>query len=397
MNNNEKFINEIINKFNNKEVKISGKILYYLKELEVFQFYCILHKLTELNPFSSEIYLKFEFQDNTVPYIQILNDFINPTLNDGRNIFYCLTNQHNYKFNKNNLNEFEILFDEMIRNIKKFLICIKENIQINAFVYYGEFEIGKIYKINELIFDKNSSKFFRIMEINGKNEEMKYIIITQLYFLFFEPVNNDMSLAKLNIYFYLKDILFAFEEINPNTNHIQNNFKLKILLNNSLLKEKLNLNFYIYDNDKLNDNLQTKFIEFKSILFSKKGEIDMNKYKLIITNYRPLFIINLKKSSKRKNNKISHDDYKLYISYFEELQLLTDLEEGLKNSTIIFDNKSVYFLLYHYDYLFSHLLYLITSKILRKKILEIEFKHFFLISLIFVLIFCHFMILTLKR
>ena len=183
MNNNEKFINEIINKLNNKEVKISGKILYYLKELEVFQFYCILHKLTELNPFSSEIYLKFEFQDNTVPYIQILNDFINPTLNDGRNIFYCLTNQHNYKFNKNNLNEFEILFDEMIRNIKKFLICIKENIQINAFVYYGEFEIGKIYKINELIFDKNSSKFFRIMEINGKNEEMKYIIITQLYYI----------------------------------------------------------------------------------------------------------------------------------------------------------------------------------------------------------------------
>ena len=25
----------------------------------------------------------------------------------------------------------------------------------------------------------------------------------------------------------------------------------------------------------MNDNLQTKFIEFKSILFSKKGEIDM--------------------------------------------------------------------------------------------------------------------------
>jgi hypothetical protein len=345
MNNNEKFINEIINKFNNKEVKISGKILYYLKELEVFQFYCILHKLTELNPFSSEIYLKFEFQDNTVPYIQILNDFINPTLNDGRNIFYCLTNQHNYKFNKNNLNEFEILFDEMIRNIKKFLICIKENIQINAFVYYGEFEIGKIYKINELIFDKNSSKFFRIMEINGKNEEMKYIIITQLYFLFFEPVNNDMSLAKLNIYFYLKDILFAFEEINPNTNHIQNNFKLKILLNNSLLKEKLNLNFYIYDNDKLNDNLQTKFIEFKSILFSKKGEIDMNKYKLIITNYRPLFIINLKKSSKKKNNKISHDDCKLYISYFEELfNYFKDFkEENIRNRVQTFLSNITYF------------------------------------------------------
>ena len=154
-----------------------------------------------------------------------------------------------------------------------------------------------------------------------------------------------MSLAKLNIYFYLKDILFAFEEINPNINHIQNNFKLKILLNNSLLKEKLNLNFYIYDNDKLNDNLQTKFIEFKSILFSKKGEIDMNKYKLIITNYRPLFIINLKKSSKKKNNKISHDDCKLYISYFEELfNYFKDFkEENIRNRVQTFLSNITYF------------------------------------------------------
>jgi hypothetical protein len=200
------------------------------------------------------------------------------------------------------------------------LICLKENIQINAFIYYGEYEIGRIYKINELIVNKNTIKFYRIMQIKGKEEEMKYIIITQLFFLIFEPLEDDMSLAKLYKLFVLKDFQFAFEELNPNKKLNKNsNFTLKIL-NDISFTECLSIKFYLYENDKMIDNLNTKYIEFKTDLFSKKGEIDFKKYKIIISNYKPLFTIDVKKTSELKNyNKSMHDDYKLYIAYFEEL------------------------------------------------------------------------------
>ena len=318
---NKNFIKKIIAKYkDNKELKITGKILYYIKDEEIISFYCTLYKTTTINPFGSDIYLYFGFKNNNTPYIKILNDFINPTLNDGRNIYYCLTNKHKYIFDINNLNEFEKIFFELIDNLKQFLICIKENIQINAFIYYGEYEIGRIYKINELIVNKNTIKFYRIMQIKGKEEEMKYIIITQLFFLIFEPLEDDMSLAKLYKLFVLKDFQFAFEELNPNKKLNKNsNFTLKIL-NDISFTECLSIKFYLYENDKMIDNLNTKYIEFKTDLFSKKGEIDFKKYKIIISNYKPLFTIDVKKTSELKNyNKNMHDDYKLYIAYFEEL------------------------------------------------------------------------------
>lgn len=342
---NKIFIKKIIKKYENEtELKISGKTLNYILDDEILIFYCTLYKSTNINPFSSDIYFNFEFKDNSTPYVQILNDFINPTLNDGRNIYYCLTNKHKYIFNKNNLDECENIFYELIDNIKEFLICLKENIQINAFIYYGNYEKERTYKINELILSKNTIKFFRIMQINGKEEYMKYIIFTQLYFLIFEPDENDMSFAKLELCLPLKDIQFAFEEINPNKKQNTNNFTLKILSDINF-NEILNMKFYLYSNDKIVDNLQTKFIEFKTVLFSKKGEIDLKKYKIVITNYKPLFTIDTKKVTKRKHIKGMHDDYKLYIAYYEELyNYYKDFkEENIKNRVKIYLANLTYF------------------------------------------------------
>ena len=344
---NKIFIKKIIKKYENEtELKISGKTLNYILDDEILIFYCTLYKSTNINPFSSDIYFNFEFKDNSTPYVQILNDFINPTLNDGRNIYYCLTNKHKYIFNKNNLDECENIFYELIDNIKEFLICLKENIQINAFIYYGNYEKERTYKINELILSKNTIKFFRIMQINGKEEYMKYIIITQLYFLIFEPDENDMSFAKLELCLLLKDIQFAFEEINPNKKPNTNNFTLKILSDINF-NEILNMKFYLYSNDKIVDNLQTKFIEFKTVLFSKKGEIDLKKYKIVITNYKPLYTIEMKKNNKKKNRLTEnmYNDYKLYIAYYEELyNYYKDFkEENIKNRVKIYLANLTYF------------------------------------------------------
>ena len=324
--NNKNFLTNLIKKYSNKEnIKIMGKVLHYMKHITIFQFYCTVYKNTDINPFSSEINLSLQFKDNSRPYIQILNDFINPTLNDVRNIYYCLTNQHNYIFNQKKLEEFENIFDKIIEGLQNFLLCLKENIQINAYIYYGEYHIGHIYEINDFLINKNTLKFFRIMKIDGKIEEMRYIVITQLYFLIFQPDANDKSLAKLEQWFYLKDIDFALDEVILNKKKLKKNtFFLKIL--NNITKKLFEIEFILYsDNMEIKGNIENndsnRYIEFKNILINKKNEIDLKKYKIIITNYKPLFTIEIKKNNKKKNKLIfdMYNDYKLYISYFEEL------------------------------------------------------------------------------
>ena len=321
-------IANLIKKYsNNESMKMIGKILNYMKDNTILQFYCTIYKNTDINPFSSDINLSFEFIDNSPPYIQILNDFINPTLNDVRNIFYCLTNQHQYIFKKNKLEEFEKTFHKIIDGLKYFLLCLKENIQINVYIYYGEYQMEHIYDINDFLTNKNTIKFFRIIKINGKNEEMRYIVITQLFFLLFEPLNSDKSLAKLEQFFYLKDINFSLDEVILNKKKLKKNtFFLKIL--NNLTKNLFEIEFILYSenignnvNLENNDSTNNKYLEFKNILLSKKNEIDLKKYKIIITNYKPLFTIEIKKKDKKNNKIISnmYNDYKLYIAYFEEL------------------------------------------------------------------------------
>ena len=318
MNNNNIFINNIIQKYSdNKNIKLMGKMLYNISKTTNVIFYCIIYKSCEINPFSSDIHLSFEFMENLVPFVHILNDFINPSLNDGRNIFYCLTNKHQYIFKKKNLEEYENIFDEMINGFKNFLLCLKENIQINAYIYYGEYEIGHIYHINDFVIEKNTVKFFRINQINDKKEEMKYIVITQLYFLLFEPEKNDMSFAKLEKEFYIKDIDFSFYDIVLNKKNNKKICELKLV--NKEINILFEMKFSLYSDNK--ESSSCNFNEFKNKILEKKNESNLKNYKIIITNYKPLFTIEIKKNNKKKNKSIGnmYNDYKLYISYFEEL------------------------------------------------------------------------------
>lgn len=342
---NKVFIKNILKRYSEKEyLKIVAKNLHYIKDATIFQFYITLYKSSNINPFDSDILLIFEFYENIQPYVRILNDFITPSLNDGRNIFYCLTNKHQYIFNKDNLSEGEKIFDELIGGLNNFLLCLKENMKINTFIYYGEYEINRIYHINDFILNMSSTKYFRIIEVNEKNEEMKYIIITQLFILLFEPVKDDMSLCKLVKFYYLKDINFSFGIL---YNKMKKYYIFKIS-NNALNDIIFNIEFLFYDDS--NDNIESiediKYSGFKNVLFAKKKEIDLDKYKIVITNYKPLFAIDINKINKCRNLEDTkmYNDYKLYISYFEEL---INYYKGSKDESI---NKRVKTFLEYLNY-----------------------------------------------
>ena len=151
--------------------------------------------------FKYDIVFSFEFINGEIPYVTILTDFIEPTLNDNRNYYRCLTKFHNYKFYLDKYKNQQNILESMINNgIENFLYYLYESKEINTFVFFGEYEYEHIYLINDFLQNKNYLNFYRINQIFGKIQEERYIFFTKLHFLLFEPLKNDKTLLKLIFY-----------------------------------------------------------------------------------------------------------------------------------------------------------------------------------------------------
>jgi hypothetical protein len=136
----------------------------------------------------------------------------------------------------------------------------------------------------------------------------------------FNPEKEDMSLADLEQFYYLKDIQFS-------TYILKNNKKYNLTISSEDSNDKINSIDFCFieniseDNTDNNNENDIKYNEFKNTLLKKKNEINLQKYKFIITNYKPLFTIDIFINNKGRNIEDTNmsNDYKLYISYFEEL------------------------------------------------------------------------------
>ena len=311
------FILMIQDKYNKNKnnIIISGKILYYISDATIINFNYKISKNSEENCFNKDILFCFEFIENKVPYIRVISNFINPTFYDGRNLFYCLINDYsnNYIFDKNNLDACEKIIDLIITGIKKFIINLKENMDIKVYIYYGEYTLNHAYIINDFLINQPTLKFFRIYELNNtKAKELKYIIITQLYFLIFEPINENKSLGKLTQVHHIKDVNFKMD----NNNYY---FKINKDKNNSIiLKFMLTRGGYQGKKVSQKDIIEcdaNDYIALKNILEEKKKELNFENYLLVITKSKNLYAVNEKYDSNKKKfiSKNRCNDYKKYI------------------------------------------------------------------------------------
>ena len=312
------FIKSIEDTYTNNKITIQGKILYHNIKKTILYFIVIVYSGNDINPYESKITFTFDFIENCNPYIRILTDFIEPTLNDGRNLFFCLSKNHDYIFSKTDLDNCKKIFEETISNIKKFLFTLQENEKINVFIYYGEYSLGGTYLINDFFFNQKSIKFYRVFEINDKKKETKYIIVTQLYFLLFEPVKTDKSFAKLVNCDFLSDMNIMVKE-NINSKKI----KTHVLKLSNGGCDYLNKEFVLIDNQNSNNDndILNEYLLFKNQIEQYKKDFRQSKYLLVIRNSKYLFSINLKHNNKQKKfvskNRAAY--YKKYIEYFEIL------------------------------------------------------------------------------
>ena len=214
---NEIFIESLSLKLNtdyNDYLKINSKLLHDTDKVDI-NFDILVYENTDINPFDDEIEFFIEFIENEQPYIQIISNFVRPTLYDMKNYYLCLSSQINYVFKSNDLSLFQLILEEIISNIKLFLYHIKDCDSFKIFIYFGEYNRNKIYHINDFLRNNTIIDFYRVNQIKEDKfyDKLLYIICTEIYFIVIKPIEKDKSLGKILFYKKLSDIEVNFEEI----------------------------------------------------------------------------------------------------------------------------------------------------------------------------------------
>ena len=371
---NDKYV-EFMDRFSKKItqediIKINGKILNENPKVKILFFHVLLYEDTEYNPFEDDISISIEFKPEKTPYVQVLTNFIYPTLFDCRNYYYCLSSKEKYKFVLSDLTQCEKILLEIINNIYNFLLYVKDNAKLNILIFFGEYEMNNdySYNINDFLKNQEEISFFRINEIQNSEEGKivkieKFIICTQLYLLILKPKEDDKTHAKLENYYRLLDINFSFnEKILEEGDEIKIEKKelvitIKLYKNNNP-KDNKNINIlegkkildFIFIN-KVNDNslgiFDYEYNCFKELV-KKKVYFELKNYDLIIFIYKYLFFHQkecyLFDCSKDEINFQCNEFHKL-IDYNERLyNLYKDDKEDLDENRInlLIDNI-VYF------------------------------------------------------
>ena len=321
------FILKTLNDFkDNKDIYITGKLLYYSSEPTLY-YLVKVYKKTNINPFEKEILFSIEFINGETPYVSILSDCFEPTMNDNRNYFRCLTKEHKYIFYFNEYNISRIILKFMIAGIQNFLRVVKESIEIKHFIYFGEYEFRHVYQINDFL--KNKNKFYRIIEIDDNNRENElFIIFTKLYFMIFKPLEDDKNLIKL---IFLKEL----NEIDFNYNKNEDNHSL--ILNLSETDYKKNLEFVLIDrkhillktrkNFEFDNEKNDREYDYSNLIkewftYQNNNIILFKNYKSIIKDYRMIFNeyrehMNLLELVTGKN--LNFDECDKLIDFYEQL------------------------------------------------------------------------------
>jgi len=141
------------------------------------------------------IEVKKDFPDSS-PEVFCISNFIFPTLFDNRNLTLSILG--NAWKPRNSL-------EELIESIPLFCERVLENTNNKYLVYYGEYRIDEVYDINNFL-SNNELNFFKCVQfLKSKSatssfkqlRKERYIVLSEVYFLLFDPAPNFKNMAKL--------------------------------------------------------------------------------------------------------------------------------------------------------------------------------------------------------
>ena len=283
-----------LNKQYKNIIKLQGKLLHETENINIL-FDVFLYKSTEINPFEADIEISIEFIENEAPYVQIMTNFLEPTLYDIKNYFLCLSKKKDYIFQSKYMGKCQIVFLEIISNMQIFLYHLYNCELFKTFVYFGEYNMNHIYHINNFLKNNEIIDFFRINRIDNEKfyEKILYIIITELHLIVFEPNDNNKSLCKILFYKKLSEIFINCEEVKYSTKD-KTTKKLKVSI-----KDIKNNILFIKKHDKNMINDKIKILKKDN---NSKSNQDIPKSNEIIINEKNYKIADSNKKEKQEDN-----------------------------------------------------------------------------------------------
>lgn len=196
----ERFIklgDEIVSKYKNEKVLIpSYKLLAKTRHL-----YITLHykKSTDINLYKIDVFFTIELSMNfpeEPPLVRCFTDFQTPSLNDNKNLILSIIG-HQWTATKENTTELAML-EEIISNVGEFLKKVFNNGKNKQLVYFGFYQINKVMDLHPFIMS-NHNNIFKLQEViaNSSKMEPRYVVITDAYFLMFEPHETKLNKGRL--------------------------------------------------------------------------------------------------------------------------------------------------------------------------------------------------------
>lgn len=168
---------------------------------------------TDINPLTLDIKFHIILDEDfphSQPVVNCLSNFVFPTIFDNRNLLFSII-KHNWSKDSS--------INEIIDAIPYFILRVSENCLLDTLVYYGEYHIDKIYDINEFLLNDEINLFrcyqyFANKKNLTKTKKDRYIILTDVYFLLFDPIEQYKNLAKLLFWGDIRQLSnFRCEEI----------------------------------------------------------------------------------------------------------------------------------------------------------------------------------------
>ena len=273
-----------------------------------------------------DIILSDNYNYNIFPkiYCQSLDIDKNINLIDKRDLFDAITEKKYDNIIIKNI--IDLLLDIIIIKIPEFVKKIffyKEN---KIFIYFGKYYLNELYNINDFISNKNIY-FYKVMTFKkDKNKEyiqlnMKYVIISDFYVLFFNLVNdNTKNICKL-IFMGEINKINSFERLDfdDKINNDENN-------DINISQDKI----YI---DWISNEKNKKIVFIFSVLYDKNNK-EKNPDFIDVVNKKQIFI--------GISYKLIIKDYNEFNYKKEELNELINLSNYLEKKEKYIGNLDIY-------------------------------------------------------
>ena len=159
-------------------------------------------KNTQYNPYPFHIKFRIEITKTypcTPPEVLCYTTFCYPSLCDHRDLLYSILT-HNWIDVIEKKSKLSEPIEEIVKKIPEFLYKIKENEENYILVYFGTYNIDRLYDINDFLVNTkiNLYKTYHISSKNNSKIKFRYMLVSDIYVLLFDVINDKKrNLGKL--------------------------------------------------------------------------------------------------------------------------------------------------------------------------------------------------------